>query len=80
MQCGKTFGSLDTFKKHVLRHGEMKYLCQVCGRNFPFASDLASHETIHSEEKKFKCTSAAKATKLRLNTITIIITGTKKSQ
>ena len=34
----------------------MKYLCQVCGQNFPFASDLASHASIHSTEKKFKCT------------------------
>ena len=33
---------------------KMKYLCQVCGQNFPFASDLASHETIHSEEKKIQ--------------------------
>ena len=55
-QCGKTFGSLETLKKHMLRHGDMKFLCQVFGQNFPFASDLASHESIHSEEKKFKCT------------------------
>ena len=55
-QCGKTFGSLETLKKHMLRHGDMKFLCQVFGQNFPFASDLASHEIIHSEEKKFKCT------------------------
>ena len=33
-QCGKTFGSLESLKKHGLRHGEMKYLCQVCGQNF----------------------------------------------
>ena len=38
----------------MLRHGEMKYLCQVYGHNFPFASDLASHESIHSEEKKIQ--------------------------
>ena len=55
-QCGKTFGSLESLKKHRLRHGEMKYFCQVCGQNFPFASDLASHASIHSAEKKFKCT------------------------
>ena len=60
----------------------MKYLCQVCGQNFPFASDLASHKSIHSEEKNSSALtlSVAKATKLRLNTITIIITGTSKSQ
>ena len=79
---GKTFGSLETFKNHQLRHGEMKYLCQVCGQNFPFASDLASHETVHSEEKNSSAVTqtAAEATKLGLNTITIIITGTSKSQ
>ena len=81
-QCGKTFGSLETLKNHVLRQGEMKYLCQVCGHNFPFTSDLATHETIHSEEKNSSALTlnAVKATKLRLNTITIIITGTNKSQ
>ena len=73
---------VETLKKHMLGHGEMKYLCQVCGHNFPFASDLASHESIHSEEKKFKFTypKCGKRYKLRLNTITIIITGTNKSQ
>ena len=53
-QCGKIFGSLETLKKHQLRHGQMKYLCQVCGQNFPFPSDLATHKTVHSEEKNFK--------------------------
>ena len=80
-QCGKPFGNLETLEKHMLRHGEMKYLCQVCGHNFPFASDLASHESIHSEEKKFKCTypKCGKRYKTK-NTIAIIITGTNKSQ
>ena len=81
-QCGKTFGSLESLKKHGLRHGDMKYLCQVCGQNFPFASDLASHASIHSTEKNSSALilSALKCTKLRLNTIAIIITGTNKSQ
>ena len=32
----------------------MKYQCKVCGQKFPFPSDLATHETFYSEEKKFK--------------------------
>ena len=51
-------------------------------KNFPFVSDLASHESIHSEEKNPSALtlSATKVTKLRLNTIDIIIIGTSKSQ
>ena len=66
----------------MLRHGEMKYLCQVCGQNFPFTSDLASHETIQKKKKNSSVLtlSVAKATKLRLNTIANLITGTNKSQ
>ena len=31
----------------------MKYLCQVCGAKFPFASDLSSYKALHLQEKKF---------------------------
>ena len=31
----------------------MDFQCEVCGREFPFQSALATHQTIHSEEKKF---------------------------
>ena len=60
----------------------MKYLCTVCGQNFPFTSDLASHEIVHSDEKKSIAVtqSVEKAIKPKLNLITITITGTSKSQ
>ena len=32
----------------------MKYHCKVCGQKFAFPSDLASHKTVHLEEKQFK--------------------------
>ena len=33
----------------------MKFLCQVCGAKFPFASDLSAHQAINLDEKKFVC-------------------------
>ena len=29
----------------------MKFKCNVCGRSFPFQSELNSHQAIHSDEK-----------------------------
>ena len=54
-KCGKAFGSLESLKKHQLCHGNMKFLCSICGAKFPFASDLSSHQALHSQEKKFVC-------------------------
>ena len=44
-----------SFKKHELRHSDMKFKCNVCGRQFLFCSELTSNQAIHSDEKKFKC-------------------------
>ena len=54
-QCGKTFGSLETLKKHVLRHGELKYLCQVCGQIFHLHQIWLTMKPF-IQKKKFKCT------------------------
>ena len=50
-KCGKTFRSLESLKKHKSYHGEMTFLCQVCGAKFPFASDLSNHQAFHLQEK-----------------------------
>ena len=34
----------------------MKFLCNVCGEKFPFASDLSSHQALHLQEEKCHCT------------------------
>ena len=33
----------------------MKSLCSVCRAKFPFASDLSSHQALHSQGKKIVC-------------------------
>ena len=54
---GKAFGSLESLKKHQLHHREMGFLCSVdfCVAEFPFPSDLSSHQSLHLQEKKFVC-------------------------
>ena len=54
-KCGKTFVSDSDLKRHKHQHQSMDFQCEVRGREFPFQSELASHQTIHSEEKKFMC-------------------------
>ena len=51
------------------------------GQKCPFPSDLATHEIVHSEEKNSNAVTqiVTKATKPRLSTIAITITGTSKS-
>ena len=54
-KCGKIFSSEASLKKHELHHSDMKFKCNVCGRKFPFQSELTSHQAMHLDEKKFKC-------------------------
>ena len=36
-------------------HQSMEYTCTVCNRQFAFPLEFSTHQTIHSEEKKYKC-------------------------
>ena len=38
-------------QKNELRHSDTKFKYNVCGRSFPFRSELNSHQAIHSDEK-----------------------------
>ena len=55
-KCGKAFGSLESLRKHKLHHRNMKFLCNICGEKYPFASDLSSHQALHSQDKICHCT------------------------
>ena len=52
-RCGKSFVSETGLKRHQLQHGSMDYKCTVCNREFAFELELITHQTIHSDEKKF---------------------------
>ena len=55
-KCGKTFVSDSGLKRHERQHQSRDFQCEVCGREFPFRSELATHQTIHSEKKKLSST------------------------
>ena len=80
-KCGKTFGSLESLKKHKLCHGEMTFLCQVCGAQFPFASDLSNHQALHSQEKNLfvHIQNVVENIKQSQSLFAIITTDTQKS-
>ena len=44
-------------QNHKLWHSsDLKFKCNVCSRHFPFQSELTSHQAIHLDNKKVKCT------------------------
>ena len=54
-KCGKSFVSETGLKRHKLQHSSMKHKCPVCDKEFAFLLELSTHQTIHSDEKKFVC-------------------------
>ena len=47
----------NSFRKHVITHGEKQYICQAegCGKRFLDNSKLKRHMLVHSGEKPYKC-------------------------
>ena len=44
-----------THARHLKSHSGSGQICPVCGKQFAFASQLKTHQTVHSDEKH-KCT------------------------
>ena len=54
--CSKAFVSKASLDKHMLIHVETKsFVCEECGRGFPFNSRLLQHQITHETEARFKC-------------------------
>ena len=66
-QCGKQFAQKRRLIKHMvtwthighadrlLRHGEKRYTCNVCGASFTQNADLKQHQLTHTDEMRCRC-------------------------
>ncbi|XP_057692635.1 zinc finger protein 37 homolog [Corythoichthys intestinalis] len=57
IDCGKTYKSRASLKRHTMTHtGEKPHKCSVCGKKFMQRSDLVMHSRCHTGVKPFACT------------------------
>ena len=53
--CTKAFNNQLSLTRHEYEHKSRPYSCKVCGEDFPFESQLATHKLSHSDHRKFAC-------------------------
>lgn len=57
--CDKVYVSKFNLKRHVSVHHlrDVRYDCQLCGKNFVSKQNLREHSYTHTGEKPYKCPS-----------------------
>ena len=65
-KCDKKFRQKGQFQFHNIVHHEKIFptICPTCGEGFPTSTFLKRHMSIHTGEKKFKCTVCNKSFRL----------------
>ena len=55
--CDKVFYDRNSYRKHLITHGEKQFVCQAesCGKRFLDNSKLKRHMLVHTGEKPYKC-------------------------
>ena len=54
--CGKTYGSMESMKRHEEMHtNERKCACSKCDKAFTCLKNLKRHELIHADSKPYSC-------------------------
>ena len=65
--CGKVFLDRNSYRKHIITHGEKMYICQSCGKRFLDNSKLKRHMLVHTGEKPYRCELCGKRFSLDFN-------------
>lgn len=55
--CEKVFNDKNSYRKHLIIHGEKQFVCQAegCGKKFLDNSKLKRHMLVHTGLKAYKC-------------------------
>ena len=54
-ECGLSFNTPSTLKRHAYTHKELKFACPHCNKKFSFLRDHDVHAAKHETDKKFIC-------------------------
>ncbi len=67
--CDKVFNDRNSYRKHLIIHGEKQFICQAegCGKKFLDNSKLRRHMLVHSGTKAYKCELCTKRFSLDFN-------------
>ncbi len=55
--CAKSFNDRNSYRKHLITHGEKQFVCQAegCGKRFLDNSKLKRRMLVHSRDKPYIC-------------------------
>ena len=54
-ECSMVFNNPNSLHQHKYKHLPMNFPCHLCGKSFPFESDLAGHRLKHRRHPGYQC-------------------------
>ena len=53
--CNSSFAYPHIYARHLKIHSDVKYSCDICGKQFNSRDNRNAHSFVHSEKKRYEC-------------------------